>query len=295
MAEAKGSSQAVKRTLIEISSSSAFSEEDNALESDSECCDTSSESKSDDSVEEITSSTSCDEEDDDDCFDEYNERIEEESICGRVVNIIRGKNDLQELTLVDCKAYLRMHGLRLSGTKAECILRIQDHWRLKDGIGETLYPRSSFTINCTGDVCRGDVVLFTQNVYRRFDKVTRRGSPLRKRTIAGRIVKESYGAAKQQHTFTIEVLWSKGINNLPPVFPLLVKGRNLYRLTTYRQPWDDENERSKVLAEKHRRGAAARSIREMRRTIAAAKRRQKMDSTKESTRKAVFPRMQGDN
>lgn len=40
-------------------------------------------------------------------------------------------------------------------------------------------------------------------VTNRFDKVTRRGSPLGRRTVAGRIVKESYGAAKQQHTFTV--------------------------------------------------------------------------------------------
>ncbi|XP_028070810.1 splicing factor YJU2-like isoform X1 [Camellia sinensis] len=64
--------------------------------------------------------------------------------------------------------------------------------RIKDGNAETLYPRSSFAINCTGDVCKGDVVLFTQKVYKKFGK----------RTIAGRVVKESYGAAKQQHTFT---------------------------------------------------------------------------------------------
>ncbi|CAL5350305.1 unnamed protein product [Camellia sinensis] len=62
---------------------------------------------------------------------------------------------------------------------------------IKDGNAETLYPRSSFAINCTGDVCKGDVVLFTQKVYKKFGK----------RTIAGRVVKESYGAAKQQHTF----------------------------------------------------------------------------------------------
>ena len=37
----------------------------------------------------------------------------------------------------------------------------------------------------------------------RFDKVKRIGKLLGKRTIAGRIVKESYGAAKQQHTFTV--------------------------------------------------------------------------------------------
>lgn len=40
-----------------------------------------------------------------------------------------GGNDLQELKLVECKAYLRRHGLRLSGTKGECIERIKEHWR----------------------------------------------------------------------------------------------------------------------------------------------------------------------
>lgn len=39
--------------------------------------------------------------------------------------------------------------------------------------------------------------------FTRFDKVSRHGRLLRNRTIAGRVVKESYGAAKQQHTFTV--------------------------------------------------------------------------------------------
>ncbi|KAM7510935.1 hypothetical protein LguiB_009810 [Lonicera macranthoides] len=38
---------------------------------------------------------------------------------------------------------------------------------------------------------------------KKFNKVTRTGNPLAKRTIAGRIVKESYGAAKQQYTFMV--------------------------------------------------------------------------------------------
>lgn len=65
-------------------------------------------------------------------------------------------------------------------------------YRLKDGNGQAFYPRSSFVINCTGnfvklykfptsfflclvvlnlnvlfsgDVCKGDVVLFRQQVY----------------------------------------------------------------------------------------------------------------------------------
>ncbi|KAK9670403.1 hypothetical protein RND81_13G199800 [Saponaria officinalis] len=100
--------------------------------------------------------------------------------------------------------------------------------------------------------------------HKRSMEVTRNGKLLGKRTIAGRIVKESYGAAKQQHTFTVEVLWSKGVKKLPPLFPLLVKGRNLYRLNTYRQPWKYEGDRRQILAEKHRRGTAARLKREKR-------------------------------
>uniref|UniRef100_A0A9I9E5P7 DUF7699 domain-containing protein n=1 Tax=Cucumis melo TaxID=3656 RepID=A0A9I9E5P7_CUCME len=59
-----------------------------------------------------------------------------------------------------------------------------------------------------GDVCRGNTVLFTQKVYVKFDKVTRHGGLIRKRTVAGRVVKESYGASKQQHTFTINLFAS---------------------------------------------------------------------------------------
>ncbi|URE36103.1 zinc finger CCCH domain-containing protein [Musa troglodytarum] len=57
------------------------------------------------------------------------------------------------------------------------------------------------------------------------------GPPCGTRLVAGRIVKESYGAAKQQHTFT---------------------------------RWDDEENRRKVLQEKHARGSSARFSRDNR-------------------------------
>lgn len=38
------------------------------------------------------------------------------------------RSGLQELNLEDCRAYLRKHGLRITGTKAECIQRIMEHW-----------------------------------------------------------------------------------------------------------------------------------------------------------------------
>ncbi|XP_062002692.1 zinc finger CCCH domain-containing protein 62 isoform X2 [Rosa rugosa] len=203
-------------------------------------------------------------EDDDD--DQMEEEVDDESLSNKVIRFLEEGSDLDSLNLKECKAYLRKHGLRISGTKLICIQRIQEHQRLKDGNGEALYPRSSFVINCTGDVCKEDVVLFTQKVHQKFDKMTRHGRVLGKRVVAGRVVKESYGAAKQQHTFTVEVLWSRGIKELCPLFPLLVKGRNLYKMKTFRQRWSNEAERSTVLAEKHRRGGAARLVRAMKKS-----------------------------
>ncbi|XP_017978809.1 PREDICTED: zinc finger CCCH domain-containing protein 62-like isoform X2 [Theobroma cacao] len=173
---------------------------------------------------------------------------------------------LEKLKVDQCKVYLKKNGLRLSGRKDMLIQRIKEHLEILNGGGEKKYPLSSFILNCKGDACTGDVVMFEQNVYEMFNIASRSasGPPCGTRIVAGRIVKESYGAAKQQHTFTIEVLWSKGEKPLPPLHPLLIKGRNLYRLKTLRQKWEDEGERQKALMEKHSRGSLARSDREVR-------------------------------
>lgn len=173
---------------------------------------------------------------------------------------------IEKLKVEQCKIYLRKHSLRLTGSKDTLIQRIKEHTDILDGRGEEKYPPSSFVLNCKGDACTGDVVMFEQNVYEMFSIVSRSatGPPCGTRIVAGRIVKESYGAKKQQHTFTVEVLWSKGEKPLPPLHPLLIKGRNLYRLKTLRQKWDDEAERQKNLSEKHARGSVARSNRETR-------------------------------
>lgn len=173
---------------------------------------------------------------------------------------------IEKLKVEQCKVYLRKHGLRLTGSKDTLIQRIKEHTDSLDGRGEEKYPPSSFVLNCKGDACTGDVVMFEQNVYEMFSIASRSatGPPRGTRIVAGRIVKESYGAKKQQHTFTVEVLWSKGEKPLPPLHPLLIKGRNLYRLKTLRQKWNDEAERQKILSEKHARGFVARSNRETR-------------------------------
>ncbi|KAJ4847044.1 hypothetical protein Tsubulata_017074 [Turnera subulata] len=90
----------------------------------------------------------------------------------------------------------------------------------------------------------------SDSVFYRFNKVTRRGKLLGRRSVAGRVVKESYGSAKQQHTFTY----------------------SYFSFLSATQPWNDEAERVKVLAEKHKRGATARHIRAM-------KKSQKMKTT----------------
>ncbi|KAL8539176.1 hypothetical protein ACS0TY_000972 [Phlomoides rotata] len=170
------------------------------------------------------------------------------------------------LKVEECKTYLRRYGLRLSGSREILIQRIKVHNDIINGGGEKKYPASSFVLNCKGDACMGDVVMFKQKVYKKSG--TSRSvkvGPCGTRVVAGRIVTESYGAAKQQHTFTIEVLWSRGEKLLRPLRPLLIKGRNLYRLRTMRQKWEDEGERQKILLEKHARGSAARLKRKMER------------------------------
>ncbi|KAJ0076344.1 hypothetical protein Patl1_33768 [Pistacia atlantica] len=186
----------------------------------------------------------------------------EEEIVKKIVEA----GQLEKLKVEQCHIYLRKNGLRLTGNKSTLIQRIREHLEVSNGEGEKKYPISSFVLNCKGDACTGDVVMFEQNVYEMFNIASRSasGPPCGKRIVVGRIVKESYGAAKQQHTFTVEVLWSKGEKPLSPLHPLLIKGRNLYRLKTLRQRWDDEGERHRVLMEKHSRGSLARSDRETR-------------------------------
>ncbi|PWS21320.1 hypothetical protein DKP78_24215, partial [Enterococcus faecium] len=80
-------------------------------------------------------------------------------------------------------AYLKKNGLSQTGDLATCIERIVLHWRFKDRDPEKIYPRSSFCINCKGDVCRGDTVLFKQKVYEKSGK--RHSKCIGKRIVAG--------------------------------------------------------------------------------------------------------------
>lgn len=119
-------------------------------------------------------------------------------------------------------------------------------------IVSTFAGDESFVCCCTGDVVVGDVV--------RFERATFSGSYRRPafdgfEIITGKVVRESYGRDKQQHTFTLE---------LEGGGELLIKGRNLYKNGVWRQIWDDELDRLLVSEEKHQRGMAARAARSRR-------------------------------
>lgn len=99
-----------------------------------------------------------------------------------------------------------------------------------------------YKICCTGNCVEGDeIAFFNQNKEgeRQF----------------GKIIKESYGSAKQQHTFSI--LLDSGAK-------ILIKGRNLYDNGVYRKEWANETERMKVVEEKIERGNKARAVRDER-------------------------------
>ncbi|BAF26424.2 Os10g0391300 [Oryza sativa Japonica Group] len=148
-----------------------------------------------------------------------------------MVDKLMHDGQLEKLKVYECKAYLRMHKLRLSGNKEVLLTRIRGQIEKKGA------PRG-----VKGHLCG-------------------------QRTNAGRIIKESYGTKKQQHTFT---------------------------------PWLDEEERNRALQEKHARGYVARKTREVRIKDKENERMRRLNRNKENKSKgqdnmnkkssqAVFP------
>lgn len=237
--------------------------------------DTSDEDFIDVSDSEADDGESSDEEGEEDSESEAEAEAEAEQLgadrsevaCNKIAGLLSSGRSLEGLKLAEYKVYLKKNGLSQTGGMDTCVDRIVLHWRFKDADPRRIYPRSSFCINCKGDVCRGDAVLFKQKVYEKSGK--RHAKCIGNRIVAGKVIKESYGKQKQQHTFTIQVFWSKGPGKLPPLHLLLVKGRNLYRMMTFRQPWANEAERLKILEEKHNRGDNARRVRALNRPNSA--------------------------
>ena len=121
---------------------------------------------------------------------------------------------------------------------------------------------TKFNIHATGDVVTGDTIEFTEGV---FGGSFRNPKYIGERKIRAKVIKDSYGLEKQQHTFTLEVIKSSGEDAIVKGKKIRRKGRNVYRNGTMRIAWKDESQRKIALAEKHERGDCARSDRELRR------------------------------
>ena len=107
------------------------------------------------------------------------------------------------------------------------------------------YARSlGYTVDITGDACKGDKVMFARA---KFTGSRRRPKFAGIEIITGEIVKDSYGYAKSQHTFTIKTGGEK----------MMIKGRNLYGIATFAKPRETDDRRD-ALDDKHERGEQAR-------------------------------------
>ncbi len=119
-------------------------------------------------------------------------------------------------------------------------------------------------VDCTGDVIVGDEIRFTEGV---FGGSFRKPKFLGERIITAEVMKDSYGRAKQQHTFTLRVIACGGLQPLEAGQVTRRKGRNIYRNGTERKLWADEAVREAAREEKHDRGDRARTAREARRAM----------------------------
>lgn len=112
--------------------------------------------------------------------------------------------------------------------------------------------------DCTGDVVTGDTIRFTEAVFSgSHHKPTYVGD----REVVADVTKDSYGRDKQQHTFTLLVRESTGVQPLSAGTRTTRKGRNIYRNGTQRLLWHDEDDRKEVARGKHHRGDIARAAR----------------------------------
>jgi len=123
--------------------------------------------------------------------------------------------------------------------------------------------KDEYSVSATGDVVVGDIIKFNESVFVwSFKKAKYKGE----RTVEAEVVKDSYGAKTQQHTFTLKIISAQGIDayTLPPGKLTTRKGRNLYKKGVNRKPWPDESKRETVADEKHLRGKEARDKRQRR-------------------------------
>ena len=118
---------------------------------------------------------------------------------------------------------------------------------------------NEFTINCSGDVCAGDIIMFERDIFTGHYKNAKFSH---KQKIIAEVLKDSYGAKKQQHTFTLRIIWDSD-NSYDKDQNIRIKGRVLYRNGVLRRKWYDETNRLNVLEDKHLRGNGARVLRKV--------------------------------
>jgi len=112
---------------------------------------------------------------------------------------------------------------------------------------------AGYAVGVRGDVVVGDQIIFARATFQGggFGRFRRKPKFTGYEIIEGEVVRESYGAEKQQHTFTIVKEDGEKMR---------IKGRNLYSVGVFCKN-EDRSERTAALAEKHARGDAARADR----------------------------------
>lgn len=115
------------------------------------------------------------------------------------------------------------------------------------------------TDDARGDICEGDVLWFARDEFE--------GS-FRKPKFVGtflyrvKVLRESYGSDKQQHTFTLAMMKSSTSKTCENE-TFRIKGRNLYKHFCMVENIN-RSDREMHLSDKHDRGASARAARDER-------------------------------
>ena len=125
-------------------------------------------------------------------------------------------------------------------------------------------PTKVYRIDGTGDVVNGDRIRWSEAV---FSGSHRKPTFEGKRTTEAEVVADSYGAVKQQHTFSLLVVRAEGTSAPSPGERTRRKGRNIYHNGCYRAVGKNEAACRESQDEKHNRGDAARTDRESRRAV----------------------------
>ncbi len=120
---------------------------------------------------------------------------------------------------------------------------------------------SDCKIDALGDCCKGDIVTFTESV---FSGSYRSPRYIGERKLMAKITGCSYGLAKQQHTFSFELIKATGTQAQAVNSKFRRKARNVYRNGVKRAAWEFESDRQSALDEKHKRGDEARARRQKR-------------------------------